>query len=148
MAKYKKEDRISKKESLKVMKNYRNVVADLNDLAWNLSQICKFVENNVGKKELTDAIEGFGKETFGINQNAEEIEATARVIHTAIDGFMETVENCTGLGEVTKRTPVMEFASMAMDAIKDREELTNAVKDWAKEWYAQHEDEIGIIDDV
>ena len=148
MAKYSKKDRISKKEAIKIARYYRNAVADLNDLAWNLSQICKFVEDNVGKKELTDAIEGFGKETFGISHNAVTIEATARVFHTAIDGFMETVENCTGLAEVTKRTPVMEFVSMAEDTIKDREELTNAVKDWAKEWYAQHEDDIDVINDI
>ena len=143
--KYAKKDRIPKVEVLKIAKVYRNAIADINDLAFNLSQIFKFSEKYADRKELLDAVQDAGK-YFGSESydDSATIATTSRICHSAIDGFMSTVGNCTDLTRISKRTPVKEVAEIAVEVTKDeaREELILAVKDWAEKWYAQHEEEI------
>lgn len=144
--KYAKKDRIPKREVLKVAKMYRNAIADINDLAYSLSQIMKFSEKYADRKELLDSIQEAEK-YFGESYDSDEIATISRVCHTAIDGFMSVVGNCTDITRITKRTPVKEVAEIAEEVTKDeaREELILAIKDWAEKWYAQHEDEIEEI---
>lgn len=145
--KYAKKDRIPKVEVLKIAKVYRNAIADINDLAFNLSQIFKFTEKYAEKQELLDGIQDAATYVGSESYDSDEIAIISRVCHTAIDGFMSTVGNCTDLTRITKRTPVKEVAEIAVEVTKDeaREELILAVKEWAEKWYAQHEEEIEKI---
>ena len=145
MSKYAKKDCIPKKEAFKLAKMYRNAIADINDLAYSLSQIMKFSEKYADRKEYLDAIQEAGT-YFGESYvyDSDEVATIARVCYSAIDGFMSVVGNCTDLTRITKRTSVNEVAEIADEISKDevREELILAVKDWAEKWYAQHEEEI------
>jgi len=145
--KYAKKDRIPKREIFKVAKMYRNAIADINDLAYSLSQIMKFSEKYADRKELLDNIQDAGKYFGSESYDSATIATISRVCYSAIDGFMSTVGNCTDLTRISKRTSVNEVAEIAVEVTKDeaREELILAIKDWAEKWYAQHKEEIEEI---
>ena len=145
MSKYAKKDRIPKREVFKVAKMYRNAIADINDLAYSLSQIMKFSEKYAEKKELLDSVQEAGMYFGGSYMyDSDEVATIARICYSAIDEFMSVIGNCTDLTRITKRTSIDEVAEIAVDLSKNeaREELILAVKDWAEKWYAQHEEEI------
>lgn len=146
MSKKAKKNCIPKREAFKVMRMCRDCIADINDLAFNVSQIWKFVEKYGENREFLDYVQKEANR-FGESYDSDDVVTIARVCYSAIDGFMSTVGNSTDLTKITKRTTLSEAAEVVSNALDDeaREELILAIKDWAEKWYAQHEEEIEEI---